>query len=266
MDRRDPLEMTAVTAQDAAFDQNVHHVLPPAPPEPGDDRRLVILDRSDPQAVTWAAERLAAGGVVAFPTDTVYGVAASLAQPAALRRIYQLKGRPADRPLPVLLASVDALARIAQDLDPKVAQLCERYWPGPLTVAVPAREGMPGEVLGPGQTVGARVPNHPLALRLLEQAGGALAVTSANRSGEVPACTAPEVANAIGDGLDLLVDGGPTPGGVPSTVVSFAHEALLVLREGAIPAAELLAVWEFIGAGDDDAPDRGGSWPHATAE
>ncbi|MDP9471280.1 MAG: L-threonylcarbamoyladenylate synthase [Chloroflexota bacterium] len=247
-----------LVSEDVAYDQNVHHVLPPAPLEPGDARRLVILDRSDPQAITWAAEQLAAGGVIAFPTDTVYGVGASLGRPDALGRVYAIKGRPLDRPLPVLLASVEALSRVAHDLDPKVALLLEHYWPGPLTVVVRAREGMPDEVLGPGGTIGTRVPNHPLAIRLLEQVGGALAVTSANRSGAAPACTAPEVADALGDALDLLVDGGPTPGGVPSTVVALAGDDLIILREGAILGDDLTAAWSSLTHEDDGLGNAGG--------
>ncbi len=263
MSRLDEFDAADLASEDVAYDQNVHHVLPPPPPDPGDERRLVILDRSDPRAITWAAERLATGGVIAFPTDTVYGIAASLGRGEALRRVFAVKGRPTDRPLPVLLASVDALNRVALDLDPKVALLLERYWPGPLTVVVPARDGMPDEVIGPGGTVGTRVPNHPLAIRLLERAGGALAVTSANRSGSVPACTAPEVAEALGDALDLLIDGGPAPGGVPSTVIAFTGDDLIVLREGAIPARELIGAWSRLAAtggerqnSDDDGPPR----------
>ncbi len=246
MSRPDEFNASDLVSEDVAFDQNVHHVLPPPPPEPGEERRLVILDRSDPRAITWAAERLATGGVIAFPTDTVYGIAASLGRDEALRRVYAVKGRPPDRPLPVLLASVEALDRVALDLDLKVSLLLERYWPGPLTVVVPAREGMPPQVIGPGGTVGTRVPNHPIAIRLLEQAGGALAVTSANCSGRAPARTAPEVADALGEGLDLLVDGGPAPGGVPSTVIAITGDDLIVLREGAIPGEEIVATWSSL--------------------
>ena len=241
---------------DRSSDPNLSHVLPPVPPTAAEPHRLVVLDRSNPEAPEWAAERLAAGGVVAFPTDTVYGIGASLAREEAIARVFALKGRPADRPLPVLLASPAALDRVALDLDPRVLRLTARYWPGPLTVVVPARAGMPAGVVGPDGTVGARVPNHPLALRLLEAAGGAAAVTSANRSGEPPARTAEAVIAAVGDRLDLLVDGGTTPGGVPSTVVAFAGDDLRVLRVGAIPAAHLDADWQDILAADptDDPP------------
>lgn len=230
---------------DRSWDPNRGHLLPPAPDRPGEPHRLVVLDRSTPQAAEWAAERLVAGGVVAFPTDTVYGLGASLAEPDALRRVFAIKDRPADRVLPVLLASGDDLALVTgeQAIDPRLHDLLDRHWPGPLTVAVPARAGLPPEVVAPDGTVGVRVPNHPLALRLLEAAGGAIAATSANRSGRPPLGTAAEVAAALGDDLDLLLDGGATPGLLPSTVVAVAGGALVIIREGAIPAAELLEGW-----------------------
>jgi L-threonylcarbamoyladenylate synthase len=230
---------------DHSWDPNRGHLLPPAPDRPGEPHRLVVLDRGTPQAAEWAAERLVAGGLVAFPTDTVYGLGASLAEPDALRRVFAIKDRPANRVLPVLLASVDDLALVTGEraIAPRLHDLLDRHWPGPLTVAVPARAGLPPEVVAPDGTVGVRVPNHPLALRLLEAAGGAIAATSANRSGQPPLGTAAEVAAALGDDLDLLLDGGATPGLLPSTVVAVADGALVILREGAIPAAELLEGW-----------------------
>ena len=237
---------------DRSADPNQGHLLPidELAPETDPDRRLLVFQPAAPRAIEWTAERLVTGGVVAFPTDTVYAVAASLAHPAALRRIFALKGRPADRPLPVLLASPAALDRVALAIDPRVTALLARYWPGPLTAVVPARAGMPPEVLGPDGTVGARVPNHPLALELLERAGGAVAATSANRTGDPPARTGDEVAETLGDALDVLLDGGLTPGGVPSTVATFQGDDLRILREGAIPHEHLAAAWrEILAAG-----------------
>lgn len=233
-----PVDQSGGDAQD--------HRLPPV----ADDRPPLVLAPSAPQAIEWTADRLIEGGVVAFPTDTVYALAASLAHPAALRRIFAIKERPADRPLPVLLASAAGLARIALGVEPRVVALLARYWPGPLTVVVPAREGMPGEVVGPHGTVGARVPNHPVALELIERAGGAVAATSANRSGDPPATRGDEVLARMVDGPEIVLDGGVTPGGVPSTVVGFAGDELVVLREGAIPGEVLLSAWtELVAAG-----------------
>jgi L-threonylcarbamoyladenylate synthase len=182
--------------------------------------------------------------VVALPTDTVYGIGASLAHDDALRRVFEIKGRPDDRTLPVLVSSTDALAHIATDLSEEALLLLDRYWPGPLTLVVPARRGVPETVTGPGGTVGVRLPNHPLAIEVIDKAGGAIACTSANRSGEPPARAAEDVARSLGTALDLVLDGGPTPGGVPSTVVALDGETLRLLREGAIPFEHLAATWD----------------------
>jgi L-threonylcarbamoyladenylate synthase len=208
---------------------------------------LRVLAGAQPETIESAAGALIAGGVVSFPTDTVYALAASLDHPSALRRVFAIKRRPADKPLPVLLASVADLPRIALDPDPRVKRLLARHWPGPLTVVIAARPDAPAAVLGPDRTVGVRVPNHPLALRLIELAGGAVAATSANRSGRPPARLPAEVAAQLGDEPDLLVAGGPTPGQVPSTVVAFAGSTLVPLREGVIPVELLTRTWRALG-------------------
>lgn len=225
------------------------------PPLPGDDQdgRIVVLEAAAPKSIEWTAERIVGGGVVAIPTDTVYGIAASLADEAALQRIFAVKERPGDRTLPVLIASTDALATVARNVTNETLLLLDRYWPGPLTVIVEAREGMPSVVLGPNGTIGVRLPNHPLAIEVIAKAGGAIACTSANRSGEPPGQTADEVAASIGDRLDLILDGGRTPGGVASTVVAVEGDTIRTLREGAIPSEHLLATWREI---------RGEAFPH----
>lgn len=215
---------------------------------PGDDRdgRMVVLPAASPNAIEWTAERIVAGGVVAIPTDTVYGIAASLAHESALSRVFDVKERPGDRTLPVLIASTDALANLAASVSDETLVLLDRYWPGPLTVVVAARAGMPELVTGPGDTIGVRLPNHPLAIEVIEKAGGAIACTSANLSGEPPARTAGEVAASIGDRLDLILDGGRTPGGVASTVIAVEDDRIRILREGAIPSEHLLAAWRDV--------------------
>lgn len=221
----------------------------------GDDavRSAVVLDPSAPNAVDWTAEQAVAGGVVAFPTDTVYALAASLAHPAALARIFTVKGRPDAKPLPVLLASPANLRDIAIVEDDRLLSLANRFWPGPLTLVVPARDGLPPEVLGRdgdgGYTVAVRVPAHFLAIAVLEKAGGALAATSANRSGHPPACSAAEVVATIGRGIDVLLDGGLAPGGNASTIVAIAGDRAEILREGPIAAVAVRAVWDEARAG-----------------
>lgn len=214
-----------------------------------DEGRVVILQSSAPRAIEWTAERLQAGGVVAIPTDTVYGIAASLAHPAALERIYDIKGRPADNPLPVLVSSPSEIERIAHHVSPDIALLLDLYWPGPLTVVLPARAGMPERVTAGGKTVGVRMPNHPLAIEVIAKAGGAIACTSANLSGEAPACTAAEVAASLGPRLDLILDGGRAPRGVASTVVETRDADIHILREGAIPTELLVKSWQELKAG-----------------
>ncbi|CAN5348022.1 hypothetical protein BH09CHL1_BH09CHL1_09530 [soil metagenome] len=206
-------------------------------------REPVILGASSPRVIEWAAEAIVNGGVIAIPTDTVYGLAASHTSAEALDRIFAIKGRPVDRTLPILVSSIDALARVSDHFDERVARLLDELWPGPLTVALPARRGLLPHLVAPDGTIGARMPNHPLALEIIEKAGGAIACTSANRSGEPPATSAIEVAASVGGDVDLTIDGGLAPGGVPSTVITISGENLTVVREGAISAELLAAVW-----------------------
>ncbi len=210
-----------------------------------DGRSPLVLDPSSPRAVEWTAETLSAGGVVAIPTDTVYGLAASLAHPEALDRIYAIKGRPDHMPLPVLVSSADALSHLV-DIDDAVLPLFDEFWPGPLTVILPAAAHLPERALGPERTVGVRLPNHPLAIEIIDKAGGAVACTSANRTGSEPGRTATDVAESIGTDLDLILDGGRAPGGVASTVVAIDGSTLRFLREGAVPIAEVIRIWDEI--------------------
>lgn len=218
-----------------------------------DDGRVVVLESASPRAIEWAAERLRDGGVIAIPTDTVYGVAASLAHPDAIARIYDLKGRPSHQPLPVLVSSTDIVPHLTLGVDHDIELLMARYWPGPLTVVVPAREGMPEAVTAGGKTVGVRMPNHPLAIEVIAKAGGAIACTSANLSGQPPARDAQEVASAIGSEVDLILDGGIAPGGVPSTVVEFIDGEPVIHREGAIPGDHIRETWRDLLAAHEPA-------------
>ncbi|MGH2533537.1 MAG: L-threonylcarbamoyladenylate synthase [Thermomicrobiales bacterium] len=226
---------------DRTWDDGFEHIMQRGGGEP------TVLQRAAPRAIEWAAERLAGGGVIALPTDTVYGIAASLAHANAIRRIFEVKGRNEDRPLPVLVSSTDALLRIAT-VDEHVAFLLDQFWPGPLTVVVPARAGMPVGVIGPDGTVGVRMPNHPLAIEVIEKAGGAVACTSANLTGEAPAITAAQVVDSVGHALDLILDGGHAPGGTPSTVIAVNGTEFAIYREGAIAGVDIRRAWETIRA------------------
>lgn len=229
----------------APYDRSVDAASAHVGPESNDQGRIVILDQAAPSAIEWTAERLADGGVVAIPTDTVYGVAASLAHPDAIERIYEIKGRPESQPLPVLVSSIDALSHLVH-LDDAVVPLLDAFWPGPLTVVLPAASRLPERVLGPGNTVGVRLPSHYIAIEVIEKAGGTIACTSANRSGASPATSAREVAETIGPELDLILDSGVAPGGVASTVVAIDGLTLRFLREGAIPMTEVIRIWDEV--------------------
>ena len=202
-----------------------------------------MIAASDPATLRRATEVLDRGGLVVIPTDTVYGVAARLDRAAAIARLYVAKGRPEEKPIPVLISSAGQLARLTRDLPPGAEAFVARFWPGALTVALPRAATVPDEVTAGLDTVGLRMPDHPFALALIEACGGALAVTSANRSGEPSLCDAAAVAEAIGGAVDLIVDGGRTPGGVASTVIALDASGPRVLREGPFGAATLQAAW-----------------------
>lgn len=198
-----------------------------------------ILPASHPDALPRALEILDQGGVIAFPTDTVYGLGARVDLPEAIARLYTAKARPPEKAIPVLIGTVNDLQRVAVDL-PEVAHLLgQRFWPGPLTLVVPRHPALPA-ILGPLPTVGVRQPDHPAALALL-RAAGPLAVTSANRSGGANARSADEVLAQLDGHIPLILDGGITPGGSPSTVVDCTTSELKILRPGPLALDELLA-------------------------
>jgi L-threonylcarbamoyladenylate synthase len=201
-----------------------------------------------------AASVLESGGLVVLPTDTVYGVGAAVNRPEGVARLYTAKGRPLDRPIPVLVSSLAAAHDLVTDIDPISRTLMERYWPGPLTIVLPAVERLPSEIVRDTGTVGLRMPDHPVALAIIERAGGALAVTSANRSDEPETQTAEAAAREIGRAVDLVVDGGVTPGGIPSTVVRAEGDDLVVLRQGAVSESELRGA--ISASGDVHRPPR----------
>jgi len=196
--------------------------------------------------IALAARRLADGGLVAIPTETVYGLAADAAQGDAVGRIFDVKRRPRDHPLIVHLAGLHALDGWAHEVTPAVEQLAQACWPGPLTMIVRRGPRAIDAVTGGRDTVGLRVPAHPMALELLERLQGGLAAPSANRFGRVSPTTAQHVVDDLGDALDpardLVLDGGPCPVGVESTIVDLTVEPPQVLRAGAIDAATVGAL------------------------
>ena len=188
-----------------------------------------------------AVALLRLGEVIAFPTDTVYGVGALPGDAAAVRRLFAVKQRPPEKAIPILLADRDDLLKVAANVSPPARRLVEKLWPGPLTLVVrrsPAFRGA-ADPESDSDTVAVRVPAYAPAQALIRQAGGALAVTSANLSGKPAAVTAAEVIRQIGRRIPLVLDGGPTPGGTESSVVDCSRDRPVLLREGALSRAEL---------------------------
>lgn len=210
---------------------------------------MAYLSLEAPRALETAISAAQKGGVIAFPTDTVYGIGASLSHPAALARVYDIKGRSPDKPLPILVASRDVIATLTDDPDPELLELAFEFWPGPLTVVLNARKDLPMEVVAPDNTIGVRIPDHSVALAIAHRNGGAIAATSANRTGSPPACTAEEIRNALGGAIEVILDGGIAPCSIASTVIRRDGDTITVLREGAITAERIQEAWNTIRTG-----------------
>jgi L-threonylcarbamoyladenylate synthase len=203
------------------------------------DINTLVLSADDPQALQQAAELLKQGGLVAFPTDTVYGVAAHALKPASVERIYAVKGRMPQKALPVMIARVEDLPSVATDISADTWALAKRFWPGGLTLVMHRTALIPDAVTSNGPTVAIRIPNHPVPLKLIELVGAPLAVTSANQSGHPSPTTAEEVKIELFGKIEVLLDGGRCPGGIESTVINASTGEPVILRQGAISAEEL---------------------------
>jgi L-threonylcarbamoyladenylate synthase len=197
--------------------------------------RRVTVNPAEPDAavVADAAAVLRRGGVVAFPTETFYGLGALALDRAAVRRIFELKGRPRSRPLLVLVDSVEMAERFAT-IPRSARPLIARYWPGPLTLVVPARAVVPEELTASTGTVGIRVSAHPVARALVAAFGDPLTAPSANVTGEEPPTSAGAVLSSFDRAIELILDGGETPGGLPSTVLDVTVDPPRIIRHGAV--------------------------------
>lgn len=191
------------------------------------------------QEILEAADKVRQGQVIGFCTETVYGLGANALNPMAVARIFELKGRPLDHPLIVHVASVEGARKIVSNFPPVAERLAEMFWPGPLTLVLPRGNLLPDIVAGGLPSIGVRVPSHPIARRLLEEAGVPIAAPSANRFGTLSPTTAEHVRKAFGNSVDFVLDGGNATIGVESTIVGLLEEVPVLLRPGGISLEQL---------------------------
>jgi len=196
----------------------------------------------DPQTIYLAAEIIKKGGIVAFPTETVYGLGADAFNPLAVARVFEVKRRPYFDPLIVHVANPDNVEKLVKEIPPGAKKLMERFWPGPLTVVFLKGNDIPDIVTAGLPTVAIRMPNHSMALSLIKESKCSIAAPSANPFGYLSPTTAEHVREQLGDRVDLVLDGGPCPVGVESTIVSFLEGKSRLLRPGGVPLEEIESI------------------------
>ncbi len=214
-----------------------------------------ILDAAAPDAVRQAAALIQAGGLIAFPTETVYGLGADALNERAVAQVFAVKQRPTFDPLIVHIAQVDAVPQYAARIDDRARALMDHFWPGPLTLVLPKRSVIPDLVTAGLGTVGLRMPAHPVALSLLREAGTPIAAPSANPFGYVSPTTAQHVQDTLGQTLELILDGGPCTVGLESTVCALTDTEAVVLRPGGVSVEDIEAVIRPVGLPSSSDPD-----------
>lgn len=207
------------------------------------DTVVLRVDAADPEteAMAQAAEVIRRGEIVAFPTETVYGLGADATDGSAVAKIFVAKGRPSDNPLIVHVADREQLAAVVSSVPPTAEKLMERFWPGPLTLVLPKRPSIPDAVTCGLSTVGVRMPNHPVALALIKAAGVPLAAPSANKSGRPSPTAADHVLEDLGGSIPLVLDGGETGLGLESTVLDMTADPPVLLRPGGVTLEQICA-------------------------
>lgn len=205
-------------------------------------RHIRILSIDDPQAIPAAVQTIQGYGTIVFPTDTIYGIAADTFHPEAINHLYEIKGRPSDKALPILIGESSQLECLVRFVSDEARQIADAFWPGALTLILPKSPDIPPE-LSPYPTIGVRMPALGFTMKLLMETGP-LATTSANLSGGPNPTTVQDVRAQLGDRPDLILDGGATPGPQASTVVDASGPALKILREGPISLAAIEEVLE----------------------
>jgi len=191
------------------------------------------LDGSNNAQVAQGADLLQQGEPVVFPTDTVYGVGTNPLSITGVRKIYEAKIRPLDKGIPILLADIADLEKVAADFPQIAWEMAAKHWPGALTLIVPKNDLLPADI-SPNSGIAVRIPDHELCRALIREAGGAVAATSANLSGQPPAQTAAEALEQLDGRVAAVLDGGPVPGGLPSTIVSLMGDQPAVVRQGPV--------------------------------
>lgn len=215
-------------------------------PEEHPQRPTVVLPVDSAEALPTAAALLRAGKLVAFPTETVYGLGANALDAQAVASIFRAKGRPNHNPVILHIAGQEQLFSVVAVWPPLAQELASRFWPGPLTLVLTKNERVPANVTGGGPTVAVRWPSHPVAQELIRLSGVPVAAPSANRSSELSPTRAEHVVRSLAGRIDLVLDGGPTTAGIESTVLSLAHDRPTLLRPGPITVAELEEVCGII--------------------
>jgi L-threonylcarbamoyladenylate synthase len=203
-------------------------------------------EKIEPDKIGRISTVLKSGGLIVYPTETFYGLGADCYSAAAAKRIYSLKERAAAKPLSVVVSDIDMLRDITAVIPPKLEELVSPFWPGPLTIVLTASEKVPRVLLGGGSTIGVRLPGSEWLRQLVHVAGFPITATSANVSGTKELSQSEEVISAFAGKVDLIVDGGKTPGMLPSTVIGLSSARLKILREGVLPASEIHEQWERI--------------------
>ncbi len=203
---------------------------------------MTTLSRQVMSQVDRAVEILKKGGMVAYPTDTVYGVGGDVFNIEAIKRIYRVKRRPDNMPLPVLLAGEAQLSDVVSDVPETARRLIKRFWPGGLTLVMPKKASVPDIITAGSQKIAVRIPGHDIPLRLIRGLGRPIIGTSANISGKPNPLTAEEVSRQLDGQVDLIIDGGRCPGGMESTVVDVTGEVPVILRRGIISEQEIKKV------------------------
>lgn len=230
------------------------------------DTEIIRIDRENftPEDLKPAAQILRNGGLVAFPTETVYGLGGDAFDPTASKRIYAAKGRPSDNPLIVHIADISELTRVARDIPQVAYDLAEKFWPGPLTMILNKREDLPRETTGGLNTVAVRMPSDPVAAMLIREAGVAVAAPSANLSGRPSTTCAQHVIEDLSGRIDMIIDAGASKIGLESTIVDLTCEPALILRPGFITKEMLATLIPDVGydravsgkPGDEKAPPK----------